>query len=249
MTATQALTVGNAAKLYCLNLIHERLQKQGDHLRILDLGSGTSKDFVRLLAQVPNLHYTGIEPDAADCEAARRLLPGPNVQIINDFAYDMLGRLVDEPFDILVSFSVMEHVYQRQLYLQSAAACLKPDGVFLINYDAGHFMAPASFKERLKNRLGPVLARLGQQQYYQAFVPEADFLRDVRGAGLEVAEAKFFNTRLKGIYKHIPEAHRDTFMHRWLDEELWLNELGITYTDALAQTWYTRNFVLRHAQA
>jgi hypothetical protein len=34
-------------------------------------------------------------------------------------------------------------------------------------------------------------------------------------------------------------------MQRWLDYELWLNDAGIEYSDALADIWVTRNFILR----
>jgi hypothetical protein len=32
-----------------------------------------------------------------------------------------------------------------------------------------------------------------------------------------------FNTRLKGLYKTLPEPQRAEFMPRWLQLELWLN--------------------------
>ena len=147
---------------------------------------------------------------------------------------------------MVVSFSALEHVYRRQKYLDSAAACLKSDGDFLINYDSGHFVMPGSFKERVKNRVGPAMARIGVERYYQSFVMESDFHAMLESAGLTVIEAKSFNTRLKGIHKIIPEVYREEHMARWLAYEEWLNELGIAYRDDLAKIWTTRNFILRH---
>lgn len=241
----KALTTGNTAKLYCLNWIKNYIEAHGDNIRILDVGSGTSGNFVALLQHYPDVTYVGIEPYEAACEQARRDLQGNHVTIIHDSAYDIMGRLVDSPFDIIVSFSVMEHVVQRQRFLDSVAACLSDDGYFLINYDAGHFVHPGSMKERVKNIVGPVLANFGVERYFQKFVHENNFEEMVQQSGMKIAEAKSFNTSLKGIHKIVPDTHKDEHLQRWLDYELWLNEIGTPYNDNLAKYWVTRNFVIQ----
>src|SRR5690606_27172591 len=218
-----ALTTGNTAKVYCLNWIENYIQTHGESIRILDVGSGTSNNFVKLLRRYPNVTYVGVEPYASACEKARQDLQGENVKIINDSAYNIMGRLVDTPFDIVVSFSVMEHVVQRQRFLDSVAACLSDNAYFLINYDAGHFVHPASFKERIKNILGPLLAQFGIEQYYQLFVRDDDFRQMVRKANMSIIESKHFNTTLKGIHKVVPEDYQEEHLQRWLEYELWLN--------------------------
>ena len=145
-----------------------------------------------------------------------------------------MGRLVDKPFDIVVSFSVMEHVVQRQKFLNSIAECMHEDSYFLINYDAGHFKHPASFKERIKNVVGPLLALVGVEQYYQRFMPENEFWQMVAQAGMTIQEAKSFNTMLKGIHKVVPAEYQDEHLQRWLEYELWLNEIDTPYNDDLA---------------
>jgi hypothetical protein len=65
--------------------------------------------------------------------------------------------------------------------------------------------------------------------------------------GWAVEESQYFNTHLKGVYKHIPDADRPEFMRRWLDLELWLNQLALPYDDSKARTWQTRNYILRRA--
>ncbi|MEZ4668366.1 MAG: class I SAM-dependent methyltransferase [Anaerolineae bacterium] len=242
----EQLTEGNAAKLYCLNWI-ARYAADKTEVSILDLGSGRSGNFVKLLQQFPQVRYVGIEPSPADCDHARHATAGLNATIINGYAYDVQGRLVQEQFDLVTSFSVFEHVYRRVEYIKSIKSCLKPGGTCLINYDAGHFMSPASLRERVKNVVGPLLARMGRERYFQAFVPEADFQSMLSQVGLKVLEAKSFNTHLKGVYRHIPQPDRAEYMQRWLDMELWLNERGIVYDDPKARTWLTRNFLLEHA--
>lgn len=242
-----SLTTGNTAKVYCLNWIENYIQTNGENIRILDVGSGTSNNFVELIRRYPDVTYVGVEPYASACEEAKQDLQGNKVTIINDSAYDIMGRLIDEPFDIVVSFSVMEHVVQRQKFLNSVAECLHKDSYFLINYDAGHFKHPASFKERIKNIVGPLLAMVGIEQYYQLFMPENDFRQMVSKAGMSIEDAKSFNTMLKGIHKVVPEEYKDEHLQRWLDYELWLNEIDTPYNDDLAKWWVTRNFIIRKA--
>ena len=102
-----------------------------------------------------------------------------------------------------------------------------------------------ALKERIKNIVGPLLAMVGIERYYQLFMPENDFQQMVIQAGMQVEEAKSFNTTLKGIHKVVPAQHQDEHLQRWLDYELWLNEIGTPYNDDLAKLWVTRNFVIR----
>ncbi|MFN8527620.1 MAG: class I SAM-dependent methyltransferase [Anaerolineae bacterium] len=242
----EMLSQGNVAKLYCLNWLDQYAAAKPDAV-LLDMGCGEALNFVKLLQKYPKLRYIGIEPSQEECERARRNTAGLNATIINGYAYDMLGHSVQEPVDVVISFSVFEHVYRRLEYLQAAQACMKPDGYFLINYDAGHFVQPASLRERVKNILGPVIAKLGNEGYYQAFVREQDFLTWVKQAGLKIFEARSFNTRLKGIYKLIPQEQRAEYMQHWYDFELWLSSLNLPYDDRRANTWFTRNYILTRA--
>jgi hypothetical protein len=76
-------------------------------------------------------------------------------------------------------------------------------------------------------------------------VKENDFQQMASTAGLTVSEVKSFNTMMKGIHKIVPEAHQEEHLERWLDYELWLNEIGTAYADKYAKYWVTRNFILQ----
>jgi SAM-dependent methyltransferase len=241
------LTEGNAAKLYCSNWIEQYIESKKGEISILDLGCGNALNFVKLLQKYKNVRYTGIEPSATACEKARHNLAGLNATIVNGLAYNIYGQSIHEQFDLVVSFSVFEHVYRRLDYLRSAKTCLKPDGYFLINYDAGHFVSPGNLRERTKNLIGPLMARLGRERYFQAFVPEVDFQSMATQLNFRVIEARNFNTQLKGVYKIIPSEHQADFMEKWLDFEQWLNSLNMPYEDDKARYWRTRNFILTHA--
>jgi SAM-dependent methyltransferase len=209
------LATGNAAKLYCLRWVERLIGQRDAPIRILDLGCGRALNFVELLGRHPQTRYVGIEPIADEVRLARENLQGFDAEVLQGDAYDAHERLA-ERFDVVVSFSVLEHVYRREAYLSAARECLAVDGRFLINYDAGHFRLPSP-RDRLKNVVGPLLARAGREHHYQRFVPEQEFLELARRAGLRVAEARAFNTHLKGIYRIVPEPARAEFMERWLE--------------------------------
>jgi SAM-dependent methyltransferase len=232
------LSYGNAAKLYCLNRI-DALAAARETLTIVDLGCGRALNFAELLRRRPEVHYTGVDPDPAACADARGVLAGLNAEVIQADAYDVRVG----PADVVVSFSVLEHVHRRQAYLQSLARNLAPHGLAFVNVDAGHFVA-GSLRERGKTVAGRLLARVGRPRWYQSFVREEEFRSLVADVGLRIVEAKSFNTGLKEAYTAVPAAARGQFMQLWLDAELRLNELGIEYDDHLAAVFRTRNFVL-----
>lgn len=241
--AMDILTVGNTAKLYCLDWIEKIVLEKGEPLSILDLGCGASAHFVRLLNKYPHIKYVGVEPRERSCEKARR-----NLADLNATIYCMKARrvyeTVKEKFDIVVSFSVLEQVYRRHVYLRQAKQCLKENGYFLINCDSGHF---TSGDERPKNLLGPVLARFGIERYYQSFISDEAFRQMAEQAGFKILEAGFFNTNLKTVYKMVPAGRRDEFMEKWLQLELWLNGIGIEWDDSMIHHFASRNFILTHA--
>jgi len=234
------LTAGNTAKLYCLSWIEQYIKEKGSKVKILDLGCGTANNFINLLKLYPQVYYVGVEPSKQSYLRAQQNLKGLNATIINSYAYKVHEK-IKEKFDIVVSFSVLEHVYRRMDYLLSAKECLKDDGYFLINYDSGHFLYG---NERLKNLIGPILAFFGFEKYYQSFVKEEDFLRMIERIGFRIVDSKFFNSNLKDIFKIIPEGQRTNYMEKWLEFELWLNKLGIKYDDSKAIFFKTRNFIL-----
>jgi SAM-dependent methyltransferase len=236
------LSSGNAAKLYCLNWIRQYISEKNEEVKILDLGCGAGLNFVKLLKSHNSVTYVGVDPSKEACNRAQENLEGLNARIFNSPGYDIYDKL-KEKFDIVVSFSVLEHVYKRVDYLASAKECLKDGGYFLINYDAGHFLYG---KERLITAIGQFLARFGVEKYYQSLVKESDFLKMIQEIGFKIFDAKFFNTSLKDTYKVIPESHKADYMNRWLEFELWLNNLGINYDDSQARFFGTRNFILTH---
>jgi SAM-dependent methyltransferase len=234
------LSHGNSAKLYCLQLIDNAAARADGEFRILDLGCGTGFNFVELLRRRPNVRYVGVEPSPRTAEQARRTLT--SAEILNQTA----SGLRIEPADIVVSFSVLEHVVDRARYFESIRANLGPRGRVYLNYDSGHFVADANVIERAKTSASHVLARIGSESRYRARVRDDEFRALVAEAGLDIVEDKVFNTDVKRLYPLVPEQRRDVFMEQWLAFELQLNELGLEYRDELASLFRTRNVILEN---
>lgn len=235
------LTVGNTAKLYCLQLLARAAAEADGDFRIVDLGCGTGSNFVELLERHPNVRYVGVEPTFEAATKARHALPG--AEIINEAAYDV--RV--EPAHAVVSFSVLEHVVDRPRYLEAARANLRVDGRLYLNYDSGHFVADADLRERMKGLASRGLARLGSESRYRARVGADEFDSLIDGVGLRIVEDKVFNTDVKRLFPLVPEEHREIFMERWLAFELALNEFGLVYREELDRVFRTRNLLLESA--
>jgi SAM-dependent methyltransferase len=214
------LTRGNAAKLYCLQLIDEAAARVADEFRIVDLGCGDGRNFVELLRRRGNVRYVGVEPSRTAADQARRLLS--RAEIINAPAY---GVRVG-PADAVVSFSVLEHVVDRARYFEALRANLAADGRVYLNYDSGHFGPDAGLAERTKASVARLLVRVGIESRYRAPVGEEEFRELVERAALRAVDDKGFNTELKRAYRDVAEAEQDAFMERWLTFELELNADG-----------------------
>jgi hypothetical protein len=62
-------------------------------------------------------------------------------------------------------------------------------------------------------------------------------------------ESRVFNSHLKGLYPAVPESARAEFMERWLELEVWLNDVLPPYADRDSERFYTRNFILERTRS
>jgi trans-aconitate methyltransferase len=232
------LTTGNAAKLYCLQLIDSAAAEVEGEFRIVDLGCGNGSNFRELLRRRRNIHYVGVEPLRGTAEEARRMLP--SAEIINAPAYDV--RV--EAAHAVVSFSVLEHVVDRPRYFEAMQANLRRDGRVYLNYDSGHFVADADLLERAKALASRALARVGSESRYRRRVSAEEFRMLVERNRLQVVDDKVFNTDVKRLLPLVRAESRESFMERWLAFELGLNELGLAYREELDAVFRTCNLVL-----
>jgi SAM-dependent methyltransferase len=231
---------GNSAKDYCLTRVAE-LAAATPELTIVDLGCGDGRNVEPLLRAHPSIRYLGIDPSAEAIDGARRRLAQYPAELAVGRAYDVELATAD----VVLSFSVLEHVYDRVPYVRSISRNLAPAGVAFVNYDAGHFTARS---ERFKGPLRRGLARFGRDSRFQAPVAEDELAALVDAAGLRIEEDLFFNTHVKELYRLVAPADRPELARRWLDLELWLND-RVAYRDELAPLLRTRNVVLKRTES
>lgn len=117
-------------------------------VRLLDLGSGTSKDFPDLLRRYPNVAYTGVEPSETARAAAARLLHGIPQVVLESAWGESLAARYRGTFDITLSLSVLEHVKYLDDFLQTSVAVTASGGLVVHRYDLGHALYPVSWYER-----------------------------------------------------------------------------------------------------
>jgi len=120
---------------------------EGREINVLDMGSGTSKDFVEVLKNFPNINYTALEFNPALQNKARQLLQGcGNVDFINGFGEEIQGRY-NNHFDVTLSLSVLEHVKNIKEFLLSSIKVTKPGGSIIHRYDLGHSLHSSLYEK------------------------------------------------------------------------------------------------------
>lgn len=204
---------GNAAKMR----IVERLAATDAPLTVFDFGAGRGAGWAETLKLCPNITLVCYEPHGPSVAALRQAVPAATI-------HDGDPSAITQPVDVIVSFSVFEHVWDRKSYLAHAARMLKPEGRFFLNYDDGHFREPGSMLAAARNAVAPVLPRVGLTGQFQATVRKPDADRMIAAAGLVAEGDRYENLEsMKALAKTIPADRRADFAAMWLDLEDRLN--------------------------
>lgn len=255
--------LGNAAKMTIIDEILKRFPGP-QPVVIFDYGCGAGGDWPDILSAYPHFRLIGYEPHGPSAAEARRRLLGARAEISMDDAVATLSFSAD----VIVSFSVFEHVIDRNGFLRHARRLLAPDGIFFLNYDDGHFRYrvdlgyPAGWLERIRSALrtivsGP-LAALGFPSRYQRRVLAADADRLVLQNGFDIERIDYANIDdFKNLAKTIPEDKRQDFSRLWIETEHMLNKhfrekLPSAYFGDDANLWQamsSRTLVLRPARS
>ena len=96
--------------------------------RVLDVGCGNGFTCGEFLKRGCNV--VGIDLSRQGIELARGAYPEGRFEIMGSDG-DLLGRLGEEPFDIVISTEVVEHLYAPREWAQGCYAALKPGGRFI----------------------------------------------------------------------------------------------------------------------
>lgn len=129
--------------------------------RILDVGCGCGFHDVEMARWPGVAEVVGIDYSVRSVEVAEREYPHPNIhrRVADIFELD------EEPFDLVVSFQVIEHVTSPVGFLEACLRNVRPQGAVAI-------VTPN--RDRLDNRVRRVLRReprLLDPQHYREYTP------------------------------------------------------------------------------
>ena len=252
--------VGNIAKT---RIIDEIL---ADHpaptpITIFDFGCGRGGDWNHVLADYGHIRLVGYEPHEPSAARARESLKGLPAEIHSGDAI----RTLDLTADCIVSFSVFEHVVDRNAFLAHAKRLLAPTGVFYLNYDDGHFRnrldlaqsdtwLPA-LRSFVRTFVSGPEAALGRPAKYQRRVVAGDADRLAAEAGFRTMRVDYHNIlNLKELATTMPDHMRQDYARWWLAAELELNarfrfDLARPRYGDVTNLWrqmVSRTLILRH---
>lgn len=250
--------LGNAAKTKIMQRISALATRP---LTVIDLGCGDGGDWPRFLADHANVTLHAHEPDTERAAIARQRLQPWSVDVhVGPRATTIAARA-----DVIVSFSVFEHVWDRLGFLLDAKSLLANDGLFFLNYDDGHFRRSlpldlprhwvGELRTTVNNALAPVWAKRGRFDRYQARVRRNEIADLTTQTGFRCEEAFYSNLAdLKELFSLIPPASRDGYVEMWIELEDRLNkEFALSAEEVrgdsmnLWRVMPSRTLVLRHA--
>ena len=158
---------------------------------VSDFGGGKGDRWVSILSKFPNLNLTFFEPDKSELRIAKNKIEGKNVVFI-----DSTKNIENESQDIVFSFAVLEHVWNKQMFFSEIARILKKDGVAYISYDDGHFRNylyrdksySFQFRNFIKTKLHKLWRLFRMYNKYQYPVNPADLLTIVNSVKLSIID-------------------------------------------------------------
>jgi SAM-dependent methyltransferase len=183
------------------------LRQQKDVARVCDLGCGNGHLAGRLGRA--GLTVVGVDSDPTYIDIAQRHHANANVtfraDVIDDGLPSRLG-VMHQPFDLVVSSEVIEHLYHPQALLRSAFALLRPGGIVLIS---------TPYHGYLKNVAISVLGRWDEHHSphwhggHVKFFSVSSLAAMIREAGFNQPEFHYYG-RVAGFWKNmIAVATRD----------------------------------------
>lgn len=235
---------GNIAKT---KIIKEILGHISDNKEVLifDYGCGDGGDWPAILSDFPNIKLMGYEPSMKSFKIANERLRGFNAEI---FTGESITKKSFKA-DFIVSFSVLEHVYDKVQYLEFAKKHLADKGLFYLNYDDGHFRNYLDLtqpniwfrqiKELLHNTFAEAMAKIGMISRYQRRVYRKDIDALIQKIGFKVLKIEYCNLiSLKALQKTIPFKLQQRYSAFWLKVEDELNstfcvEGNVVYGDTI----------------
>lgn len=113
-------------------------QYSGQKVKMLDMGCGTSKDYVEILDFYRNVEYVGVDFRGPSLNRARATFENyDNVCFISGFGEELQMKYTNY-FDVTLSLSVLEHVKDLPGFISTSTSVTKTGGKVIHRYDLGH---------------------------------------------------------------------------------------------------------------
>ena len=94
-------------------------------LRVLDLGCGNGYWAAQFAER--GCDVVGVDPSESGVAIARQAHPGVRFEVL-EASPDLLDQLAEQPFDLVVSIEVVEHLYDPHAWAIGAYGALRPGG-------------------------------------------------------------------------------------------------------------------------
>ena len=144
----------NSKEYFFNEVIQEAIKGTSRTIQILELGCGTAKYVPAMIEKYPQLEYFGIEPIKASFDKAQQILNDiPRTKVTFQLGYDSIDGIEDASFDVVISFSVLEHVKQLGRFMDLSARYVKQGGLMVHRYDLGHALYHCPLWNRIKRKL------------------------------------------------------------------------------------------------
>lgn len=96
--------------------------------RVLDVGCGNGAACAEFIKR--GCKVVGVDPSEQGIDWARRSFPQGRFELLGADR-DILNRLDEEPFDVVISTEVVEHLYAPREWASGCFVALKPGGRFI----------------------------------------------------------------------------------------------------------------------
>lgn len=239
---SHAIHQGSIVRTRMLGEVARIGSNKDGNVRIVDLGCGASSMWPKFLTFFPNAEYFGFDPSATAIKNGEQNLASfSNCSLKLARHNDPQIKQLYGTADIVVSHSVLEHVYERGSYFDVVAKLLAKDGVGLISWGSDHFKQ--GFRTDVRNILSEVLSWFKIDRYFAKRVDLGWAMAAIEEAGLEVeCQGIFSHVPTKKLLRHVvDEAERIKIFQSWIDLEYRLN-LNIA-DKALLDTYADETFV------
>lgn len=207
----------NTAKEYVLRRVSSSIS-QDENSSILDFACGTCLIWKSFLEKYPQTNFSGFDFNDDSIKTAKKSFPNFKETI---HALDGQKELpFKQQFDIITTFSSLEHVLDKKAFLENIKKLLKSGGIAYLNYDSGHFRSGKI--TNIYNYISRILATTGiTEKYYTKKVSLGEIKMLLEKLDLEILDIKYFNlSELKKIHKEIRD---EALLEKWYEYELCLN--------------------------